>query len=490
MQISLDIDPNTGVSLQAQLIEQIKASIMSGRFRPGERLPGTRALSEQIGISRNTVLLSYESLVAQGYVETREGAGTYVSQVSPEQHQFVGEAKVSGSAKRSVALRARVMTAHASARSEIVSPRFDFELESNDPDLFPRNVWRRLTTRHMQSSHFNLTDNGAPNGSRHLREVLSRYLAASRGIMASPDQIVIVTGIQQALNIVARLCVQDGTPVVMEAPGCSSTADLFKSYGGKIHPATVDHEGLIVEYLPQVEGGVAFVTPARQFPMGGALPNHRRIALVEWAAKFGAYVLEADFDSDFRYEGSPQPALQTLDKNERVIYAGSFATSIGPGLRIGYMVLPPNLVDAAIQSVSLLDYGFPCYGVPWLDQAVLTDFIGSGGFDNHLRCLRRAYLERRDCLADQLRRHFGRPDLRGMNSGTHIVWRIPDEFPHAAELQERALRNRVAIYTLKDRTIADADYLDDWDRYVLLGFASMKPAAIGPAVQLIAESCG
>jgi GntR family transcriptional regulator / MocR family aminotransferase len=479
MQLPLEIDADAPLSLQTQLIGQISTSITTGRLKPGSRLPGTRALSEQLGVSRNTVLLAYGGLAAEGYVETREGAGTFVSAAAPEQHQFVPQA-----------MPQAARTAPRSTTQSAAAPKYNFELESIDPDLFPGNVWRRLMMRRMQSSRFNLTQQGDPKGSRRLRDVLCRFLGATRGMTVDAEQIVIVTSIQQALNVVAQMLVRPGTKVITETPGCSLIAPLYQRYGADIMPVPVDHDGLMVEHLPECRHGVAVVTPARQFPLGATMPAARRQALLDWAVETDAHVFEVDFDSDFRYEGSPQPAMQAMDRAGRFIYAGSFAMTIGPGLRIGYLVLPPDLVERAIEATVLLDYAYPCQGqgVPWLEQAVLTDFIESGGYDKHLRRLRRAYLERRDHLAATLAQHFADLDLLGMSSGTHVIWRMPNRLAGALECEARARAAGIAVYTLKFKTISGAESLPGWDRYLLLGFAALKVPAIGAAINRLARS--
>lgn len=474
MQLSLEIDPRAPVPLRDQLVGQIGTSITAGRLRAGGRLPGTRALSEQLGISRNTVLLAYEALAAEGFVQMRGGAGTFVSPMSPGPPPFPegGTAAARRPAPR------------------VAAPAFDFELESIDPDLFPGAIWRRLMTRHMASTRFNLTQPGDPKGSLALRQTLCCFLGASRGMAVEPDQIVVVAGIQQAMSVVARMLVRPGTAVIVESPGCSLIAPLYESHGAEIVPVPVDQDGLRVDALPNRGQAVAVVTPARHFPLGAIMPAQRRQALLDWAHDTGARVFEVDFDSDFRYEGSPQPALRALDRRGRFIYAGSFAMTIGPGLRIGYLVLPPALVETAVATVSLLDHAFPCQGqsVPWLEQAVLTDFIDSGGYDKHLRRLRKVYMERRDLIAAALARHFGPPVLFGMASGTHLVWRLPPGLPDAVTCEARARASGISVYTLTFRTIAGAETLPDWDRYLLLGFASLPAASIGPAVDALARA--
>ncbi len=496
MQIPLKIDVTAPISLQEQLIGQLRTSISTGCLKPGSRLPGTRALSDQLGVSRNTVVIAYDRLVSEGYIQSREGAGTFVSPVAPDQHQHVQTPPLRVYTP-DVTSKPTVLADSASSlltNRALARPDFDFELEAVDPDLFPSNVWRRLMTRRMQSSRFNLTRNDLPNGSLGLREALRGFLGATRGMTVDVDQIVIVTGIQQALNVVGRLFVSCGTPIILEMPGCSLIAGLYEGYGGMNIPVGVDHDGLRIDQLPSCRQGVAFVTPSRHWPLGGVLPAARRQGLLDWAAATDSRVVDVDFDSDFRYDGTPPPALQTLDRTGRFIYTGSFAMTIGAGLRIGYMVLPLDLVERAIYATALLEYGFPCHGVPWLEQAVLTDFIDSGGYDQHLRRLRLTYLERRDCLVTNLRKYFGDVELRGMASGTHLIWRLPSDIVNAPECEARARAAGVAVYTLKTKTVCGADYVvpgarpNDWERHLLLGFAGLNVPTIGQAVARLASA--
>jgi len=263
MQLALEIDLSAA-SLQAQVFKQIHGLIVSGRLRPGTRLPGSRALSEQLGVSRNTIILAYETLTAEGYLESREGAGTYVSTSLPDNSLSVAD-RMANTPIHTKPVHLFVPVADDAKRSTIPDEIVcDFALETTDPACFPRSVWRRLTNWRMQSSKFNLTYSGTPMGLRELRETLAAYLGASRGISCSPDQFVIVTGVQQALNVAAHLFVRAGTTVAMEAPGCSTTAALFRAYGANIAPVPIDQSGVVVRHLPRSRNGVAFVTPARK----------------------------------------------------------------------------------------------------------------------------------------------------------------------------------------------------------------------------------
>jgi GntR family transcriptional regulator/MocR family aminotransferase len=306
-----------------------------------------------------------------------------------------------------------------------------------------------------------------------------------------PEQILIVSSIQQATNVVGQMYVTPGSPVIVERPGCSLIAPIYSRAGAEIVTIPTDVDGLRVDLLPDMRDALVAVTPERQFPMGYTMSLPRRHALLEWAERQDARVFEVDFDSDFRYEGSPKPALQALDTNDRFIHAGSFALTIGPGLRLGYLVVPPTLVGKALDALRLLDHAYPCQtqgGAPWLDQAVLCDFIDSGGYDRQLRRLRKAYMERRDALVQSLHHHFGDCDLLGTSSGTHLIWRLPPHMPDALRCQALAREVGIVINTLQQETITGPEFLADWERYLLLGYADLKPEPIRSAVERLADA--
>jgi GntR family transcriptional regulator / MocR family aminotransferase len=475
MQLSFEIDRSAQISLQTQLVGEISTSITTGRLAPGTRLPGTRALSEQLGVSRNTVLLAFAALASEGFVETREGTGTFVSEASPEPAPFEASAPV---------VKCKPV------KAETTTPVFcDFKLEAVDPDLFPTPVWRRMMMRRMNSPEFNLAKVSDPQGYPKLRASLCRFLGTSRGMNIGPEQILIVSSIQQATNVVGQMYVTPGSPVIVERPGCSLIAPIYARAGADIIPVATDADGLRVDLLPERRNALVAVTPERQFPMGATMSTERRQTLLDWAERQDAHVFEVDFDSDFRYEGSPKPALQTLDHCDRFIYAGSFALTIGPGLRIGYLVMPPTLVADALDALRLLDHAYPCQtqGAPWLDQAVLCDFLDSGGYDKQLRRLRKVYMERRDVLVQSLQKHFGECDLIGTSSGTHLIWHLPAHLPDAPTFQKTAGSVGVTVNTLQHETITGPEFLSDWDRHLLLGYADLQPETIRKAVERMAQ---
>jgi GntR family transcriptional regulator/MocR family aminotransferase len=323
---------------------------------------------------------------------------------------------------------------------------------------------------------------GDPAGLRDLRSAIADHLRLARGIRAEPEQVVIVAGCQEGLNLVARVLVTPGARAVVENPCYEGAALVLSSYGAKLVGAPVDDEGLCVERLPD-DATLAYVTPSHQFPLGPTLSFARRLALLDWAARSGAYVVEDDYDSDFRYEESPLLALYALDRADSTIYLGTFSKSIGAALRLGYVVFPPALVGAATGAKALLDNGHP-----WLEQAAAAEFLKSGGFERHLHRIRRRYLSRRDCLLHELRRHFGRCHVDGVEGGMHVAWHLPEGAPSAHALEARLAREGVGVYSFATAPVHMLDPVGEADSIVLLGYPCLAEERIRSAVERIARA--
>ena len=484
MQIPIRIDPSSRRSLQQQVFDAIRGLILDGRLHPGTAVPASRALSEQLGVSRNTVLLAYERLIGEGYLQSRPAVGTFVTHNLPESALSAdADPLLTDSARQPLPRRLVRFRGRAQA---VVNPHrhrlaIDFWVGRPDPHSFPGKAWRRLLLHHLGIGGRHLTEYNDPLGLYELRRAIAEYLGPARGIQTDPERIVIVAGIQQALNIVARLFVNDAATVVVECPCYQGAAYLFESYGAAIRPVPVDANGLETARLPAGAVSLAYVTPSHQYPLGSTLPLERRLQLLEWASQAGAYIVEDDYDSDFRYTGSPLTALAGLDRQGAVIYLGTFSKSIGAGLRLGYMVVPTELVEPVRIVKALLDNGHP-----WLEQAVLADFIASGSYANHLRRIRQIYRQRRDCLADALQTHFGPVRLGGLEGGMHIVWTLPASLPDAPQVQALALQAGVGVYALDGGAATDFDWPGYRDRTLLLGYSSLTEAQIREGITRLA----
>jgi GntR family transcriptional regulator/MocR family aminotransferase len=497
LQLPIEIRRKDGRSLQSQIFDQLRGLILDGRLKPGTPVPATRSLAEQIEVSRNTVMLTYEQLVIEGYLQTRRAVGTFVSFDLPEDTLRVSSC--APEPREEPERRTHRQPVRFSGQRHPVVNRnrhrlaIDFWVGRPDDRSFPMKTWRRLLTLKLAQAGSNLTEYGDPAGLPELRQAIVDHLGPARGITATPEQVIVVNGSQEGLNIAARLFVGEGTPVVCECPCYQGLSNVMESFGAELIPVPVDQDGIDVSRLPKRPVSLAYVTPSHQYPMGGTLTLERRLRLLRWAWKTGAYIIEDDYDSDFRYCGSPLTALKGLDKNGCVIYLSTFSKSIGAGLRIGYLVLPSELVEPATTIKALYDNGHP-----WLDQAVLAEFIANGSFENHLRRIRSAYMLRRDCLVETLQSRFGDVELSGLDGGMHLVWHLSGDFPKARELQRMALRRSVGIYSLEDGAVHDFGQrgcatCDFWDeacaeRTIMLGYASTPERQIGKGIGRIAAA--
>jgi GntR family transcriptional regulator/MocR family aminotransferase len=423
--------PKPGTPLYRWLYEELRARILSGQLRPGVRLPATRDLALQYGLSRPTIVTAFEQLRSEGYVEGKVGSGTYVSQTLPDE---LLQAPRAGSqrtkSRRRIALSAYARRLQQSprevARNALPSrahgrnsaPRA-FRAGQPALDAFPADLWAQVATRRLRRVSTNLLAGGEALGYRPLRDAVAEYLNTSRGVNCSPDQVLIISGVQEALDRTAHLLLDPGDPVWMEEPGYPRAASSFFSVGAKICPVPVDAEGLDLTAGQQrwPRPRLVYVTPAHQFPLGVTMSLPRRLSLLEWARKSGTVIFEDDYDSEYRYSGRPVPALQGLDRAGVVIYAGSFTDALFPALRLGYLVAPPDMVDifGAAASVST-------HHPPLIDQAILCDFIVEGHFARHVRKMRELYAERLEVLVDAARERLaGLLEISDVEAGLRTV---------------------------------------------------------------------
>lgn len=463
--------------------------ILEGRLRSGEPLPATRVLSEQLSISRNTISLAYERLMAEGYIESHRSRGTFVSSQIPEDALYTATHGEVRSAARRARRPARNGTADVRAQM-LVNPNrkkltADFWVGRPDPGSFPRKTWATLIARRLKMASAALTEYRDPAGLIDLRKAIADRLRPSRSIVASADQIIVVGGSQDGLNLASRLLVEPGTPAVVESPCYQGAAFLFESFGAKLVPVPVDQRGINCSLLPDIRNAICYVTPSHQYPLGVTLPLERRFELLAWAAQTNSYIVEDDYDSDFRFHGAPIAALKGLDRAERVIYLGTFSKCLGAGLRLGYVILPDDLIARARQMKTLMNNG-----QPWLEQATLADFMTSGGYDRHIRRIRNLYLSRRNALVAALRRHFDESEIIGDEAGMHLAWRLPQGLPPAHEVERLGLEAGVGVYTLATGAAVSFDAKPDNDRYLVLGFSSLSEQEIDAGIAALAAALG
>lgn len=482
MLIRLSGDENVG--LQCQLFEQMRALILDGTLKSGEKLPSSRALSETLSVSRNTVVLAYARLADEGYIDMRPSAGAFVSSQIPDatlrapriDSNVVLAPEASPSPLPQFGLRAQTLV--NPHRRRLIA---DFWVGRPDPRSFPIKQWTKLIHERLLSAGTALTEYKYPSGLPELRQAIVDHLRPARGIKATPDQVIMVGGCQDGLNLIARMLLMRGTTAALEDPCYQGAAYLFESLGARIHPIAVDEKGLATRQLPDRRGSVAYVTPSHQYPLGVTMSLDRRLELIRWAEATGSYILEDDYDSDFRFNGPPIAALKGLDRPGRVIYLGTFSKCMGAGLRLGYVVVPPELSHLARQTKTLMSNG-----QPWLEQAALADFMRSGAYQRHLRKIRRLYLMRRNALLAALRKHFGENDVLGCEAGMHLVWRLPARLAPASVLQSIALENGIGVYTVGSGGAVELGSVSQSDRYLVLGFSSLTEREIEHGIERLA----
>jgi GntR family transcriptional regulator / MocR family aminotransferase len=475
--LALTVDHDSDTPLFQQIYEQLRQLILQRSLLPGTRLPTTRQLASQLAIGRGTVTMAYEQLAAEGYTVSRVGAGTYICDDLPA--GSVVETSTEMFTPRLSQWGERVMDAAIGTEDESPGSRpvIDFGFGRSFPHIFPYDIWRRLLARYLSTDDTMLSRYGSVAGFHPLREAVSSYLIRLRGVHCTSDRVVIVSGMQQALDIVARLLLNPGDEVLVESPGYVDAFRLFQVCGARLRPLAVDDNGFPVERIPEdCRARFAFVTPSNQFPRGGTMPLARRLALLDWARRNQALVLEDDYDSELRYSGHPVAALQGLDKDGRVIYLGSFSKVLFPALRLGYVVLPDRLLTPFLETKQLIDRGSPT-----LTQAAVADFIAEGHFERHLRRLRHEYGRRWQALVTALEEHL--PDQVSFvkaGAGLHIMIYLADDADEQQVILDAAAAG-VDIYS------GAAYHLEQPARpSILLGFSGLSQNEIQEGVRRLA----
>lgn len=449
--------PNT--TLTRWLYQELCRAILDRRLPPGTRLPATRDFALQYGISRGTVVNVFEQLQAEGYLIGRVGAGTRVNERLSQDF----------SRKQSPMPQRRELPLPMRGMSNSQPPR---PFRPYEPALreFPVEAWSRVAGRRLRRVAPSLLAGGDPCGYKPLREAIAAYLGSSRGVNCSADSVVIVSGVQQGLDLVARLLVSRGDPVWMEDPCYFGAVSAFRQAGAKIIPVPVDESGLSVSRGEKLcrKAKAAYLTPAHQFPLGVTMPLERRIALLKWARDNRAFLIEDDYDSEYRFDGRPMPALQGLDKSGSVIFLGSFNKVLFPSLRLGYMVLPSSLLN----SLLALRLGADFYP-PTLDQAILCDFVTEGHLGRHIRRMRDMYANRLDALQQGAKKYLaGLLDISPIQAGLNSTGFLKNGMrSHQAE--ELAMSRGIEAPGL-DRFTLKRTRLDG----LLLGFAAFDEREI------------
>jgi len=473
----ISLDRNAPQTLQKQIYDGYRSAIVERRLRSGQRVASSRVLAGELGVSRIPVLNAYAQLLAEGYFESRVGSGTVVARSLPDQFGFPRERKQ------------RITRPEPKARN--TSRRFNglpkvalepwsrqkgaFGVGQIAFDAFPFALWSRLTVRHARRVGPTSLHYGDAMGSRELREAISSYLAVARGVRCDPSQVMIVSGSQHALELSARVILDRGSKVWMEEPGYPLARHVFALAGCRLIPVPVDRQGLDVAAGMRDcrEARAAFVTPSHQYPLGVTMTASRRFELLNWAQEAGSWIIEDDYDSEYRYESKPVASLQGLDSNFRVIYVGTFSKVLFPSLRLGYVVIPPDLIAEFLTVRRSFDLGSPTFL-----QSVLADFIREGHFSRHIRRMRTLYSERRNVLVASLQEEFGSSvDVLGSEAGMHLVVTFKGKI-NDKRLSEQAASQRLWLWPLSPC------YLGQGARAgFILGFASTPAEEIPASVR-------
>ncbi|MCP3098058.1 PLP-dependent aminotransferase family protein [Myxococcus sp. K15C18031901] len=484
---SLVLDPRAGASLQAQLAEALRSAITAGRLAAGTRLLSTRALAEQLDLSRNTVLNAYSRLLSEGYLVGQLGSGTYVARELPERLHTTRRARPSRASTApstpDLSRRARALTQLPDLR--IVAPgiapsQMAFRMGTPAVDAFPSDLWGRLLHTRWRRSWGDLLGRAEPAGHPPLRRAVADYLATSRGVRCVPEQVLIVNGAQQAMSLAAQVLLDPGEPAWVEDPGYFAGRGALVAAGATLVPVPVDAHGLDVEAGMRLAPAarLAVVTPAHQFPLGVAMDEARRRALLDWATRANAWIVEDDYDSEFHYVGRPQQALQGFAPDARVIYIGTFSKVVSPALRVGYLVVPEPLVEAFTAARRFADGHTPV-----TEQAVLADFITEGHFSRHVRRMRVLYGQRQELLLDCARRELtSQLALSPLHTGMHLVGWLPGGVDDRAAA-EQAVRAGVMTMPLSSFRVRSTG-----QGALLLGYAGVPEAQIREGVRLLARA--
>ncbi len=471
MELNIRLD-QCGRHLYEQIYEYIREEIIRGELQKDEKLPSSRSLAANLGVARSTVDFAYSQLADEGYIRARRSSGFYVCgiEVLPQ--------SPAAAAVRGTGARAAQGTADSAGISGFKDRKesgnesvIDFSLRDIDMTAFPYATWRRILRGLMGPESADLFGKGDPQGDLRLREMITHYLHLSRGVVCVPQQVVIGAGNDYLLTLL-RFLIGEKKTVAMENPSYLRAARIFQGLGYKVAYLPSDKDGLLADRLENSGCDLAYVMPAHQFPMGMVMPYTRRAELLKWAASGeGRYLIEDDYDSEFRYRGRPIPALQSMDSFGKVIYFGTFSKSIAPAIRVGYMVLPEELAAVFADRC-----GFLSSTVSRVDQSVLEAFISGGYFERHLNRMRNRYREKHDHLLKCLAAMEGRFEILGAGAGLHILLREKKSPDGSVRERERALAEcaksaGVIIYPLHEFC---EGFVNPGERAaVLLGFAAL-----------------
>ncbi len=475
----LALKTDAGAPLYRQLYDCLRQAILDGRLRPGQRLPPTRILARELGLSRNTVLLAFDFLFAEGYLLGKPGSGTFVTETLPEKLRIEFKKPRRQTAPRTLSQRGQAIA--KTSVSAVSLPESFVPFQSGLPAIseFPFALWSRLLTRQWRTLPETAFGYADAAGYRPLREAIALYLRTARAARCDAEQIIIVNGSQQALDLCARVLLDPGESCWFEEPGYRGARAALQGAGIRLTPVPVNDEGLDVAAGVKLDphARLVYVTPSHQFPLGVTMSLTRRLQLLEWADRTGAWILEDDYDSEYRYSGPPLSSLQGLDRQQRVIYIGTFSKVLIPALRLGYMLVPPDLVGPFLSAKSSSDRHSAI-----VEQAALAQFISEGHFGRHIRRMRALYKQRHDALIAAAERQLqGRLELRPSGAGMHLVGWLPNG------VDDRRVSERLKVAGVVAPALSNYCLKTNRKKGLILGYAAFTEAEINKGVQRLAR---
>jgi GntR family transcriptional regulator/MocR family aminotransferase len=477
----VELDPARDLPLFRQLYGGIRDAVLGGRLPAGAHLPPSRGLAAELGVSRNTVTLAYDQLVAEGYLRGRPRSGMQVASTLPPRAGPKPMGSAGARAQEPPRISARGLAIASAPMPGLAwagKPPAPFRPGVPALDLFPLRLWSRLVHRRLRRPP--PLGYGDPAGYAPLRAAIAEYVSAARGARCVADQVIVVNGSQQGVDLAARVLLDAGDEVWMEDPGYPGARAALLAAGATLVPVPVDHEGLRVaegmRAAPRAR--LAYVSPSHQFPLGATMSASRRLELLRWAAQAGAWILEDDYDSEFRYSTRPLASLQGMDQDGRVVYIGTFSKTLLPALRLGYLIVPPGIAHTFRAVRAACDRHSPV-----LDQAVLADFMTEGHFARHVRRMRNLYAERQGVLVDAIQRSLGdRLEARATGAGMHLVGWLKEGS------DDGAVSDRLWEAGIEAPALSRYGLVRPARPGLLLGWAGYTPEAIEKSVERLAAA--
>jgi GntR family transcriptional regulator/MocR family aminotransferase len=481
------LDEKSGLPLYRQIYEAIRHAILSGKVHPMTTLPATRLLAKQLGVSRMTVINAYDQLFAEGYLEAKMGAGTFVAAHLPEEFLqtsgFERREHQENPSTRKIKFTdyGRNLAQHSDGilQRNGASTLLPFQQGVSAIEEFPFGVWAKIAQKWQKKPPATILGYGVPVGFQPLRDAIAAHLASARGVLCQTEQIIITNGTQQALDLIGRIFLTKGNDVCIEDPGYLGARDIFAATGARLVPVPIDDEGFDLQTARKRsrKARLAYVTPSHQYPLGVTMSLTRRLNLLEWARERDAFIIEDDYNSEYRYSGRPLASLQGLDRDGRVIYLGTFSKTIFPALRLGYLVVPTDLIGVFAAARALTDLHSPS-----IDQAILAEFIAERHFARHIRRMRGIYEERQKFLVEEARMNLkGMLEVAPAEAGMHLIGWLPPG------IDDRDVSRRAAEANLKIAPVSAYCLNQKLRGGLLLGYTAFNESQIKLGVKKLAR---